>query len=375
MRSRVVVVVLALVAAVAGVAAMQADPRQLALEAGQRIRQLQKEADAVAAQSSSLLNELRRLDLQRQIEAEEVRKADAELAQVLGGIEQASARLAALEADRQNESPWVRERLVTLYKRGGIGYLRLLLATDDLRAMARMSRGIAAVAELDRLRLAAHRETLRQHRLAIIELEAQRTSAQAGRVSAQKARAALEQAVLANNRRLDELDRQRDLAARYIGELQSAQSALQRSVAALPGNAPVLPLAPFRGLLEWPVGGRILSRFGRSTADRFGSTVSRNGIEIATDEGAPVRAVHAGTVAYAAPFSGFGTLVILDHGQNAFTLYGHLSQSGVTNGVRVGRTDRVGRAGRTPDGVPALYFELRIDGRPVDPVQWLRSQR
>jgi murein hydrolase activator len=375
MRAGVVLFVLVLLATACGVGAAQDDARQLALEAGQRIRQLQKEADAVAAQSSTILNELRRLELQRQIRAEEVRQADAELAQVLGAIEQGSARLSALEAERQHESPWVRARLVELYKGGRIGYLRLLLAADDLRAMVRMSRGIAAVAELDRVRMAAHRETLRQHRIAMTELEAQRTSAQAARVAAQKARVALDQAVAANNRRLDELDRQRDLAAQYIGELQAAQSQLQRSVSALPGSAKVLPLAPFRGMLEWPVGGRILSRFGRSTADRFGSTVSRNGIEIAVEEGTPVGAVHAGTVVYAAPFSGFGTLVILDHGQNAFTLYGHLSQTAVTPGARVGRTDTVGRAGRTPDGVPALYFELRIDGRPVDPVQWLRSQR
>jgi septal ring factor EnvC (AmiA/AmiB activator) len=362
---------------VVGVAATarQPDPRQLAKEAGQRIAQLQREADGLAAKSSTMLNELRRLELQRQIKVEEVKKADAELAVVLGAIARVSARLKALEAERQTETPWVRERLVELYKRGRVGYLRLLLVTDDLRAMARMSRGVAAVAELDRVRLAAHRTTLRQHRDTIRELETHHGTAVAAQAAAQTARQALEEAVAANNRRLDELDRQRDLAARYIGELQAAQGELQRSVAALPGNAPVLPMAPFRGTLDWPVTGRILSRFGRSTADRFGSTVSRNGIEIATDEGAPVRAIHAGTVAYAAPFTGFGTLVIVDHGQNAYTLYGHLSQATVTNGARVGRNAIVGRAGRTPDGIPAAYFELRIDGRPVDPVQWLRSQR
>jgi septal ring factor EnvC (AmiA/AmiB activator) len=238
-----------------------------------------------------------------------------------------------------------------------------------------MSRGVAAVLAIDRIRLDAHLQTLRQHRVAIDELESQRTKAEAARVTSQKARTALEQAVAAHNKRLDDLDRQRDVAARYIGELQSAQSELQRSVAALPGNSPIQPLAPLRGFLDWPAAGRVLSRFGRSTADRFGSTVSRNGIEIATDEGTPVRAVHPGTVAFAAPFTGFGTLVIVDHGQNTFTLYGHLSQVTVTKGARVGRNEVIGRAGRTPDGVPAAYFELRIDGRPVDPVQWLRSQR
>jgi septal ring factor EnvC (AmiA/AmiB activator) len=87
-----------------------------------------------------------------------------------------------------------------------------------------------------------------------------------------------------------------------------------------------------------------------------------------------VRAVHDGAVTFAAPFTGFGDLVIVDHGAGAFSLYGHLQEISVAQGVRVARGDVVGLSGRTPTGTSGLYFELRIDGRPVDPVQWLRSR-
>jgi len=83
--------------------------------------------------------------------------------------------------------------------------------------------------------------------------------------------------------------------------------------------------------------------------------------------------VHGGSVAFAAPFTGFGTLVIVDHGGGAFTLYGHLADAAVAQGGAVERGTVVGHAGRTPAGQPALYFELRIDGRPVDPVQWFKA--
>lgn len=358
------------------------EARDLARQASQRIAELQREADRIAQQARTILSELRGLDVQRQIKAAEVAKADAELKQVLVALDEASARAAALESERLAETPLVRERLVEIYKRGRVGYLRLLLAADDLRAIGRMSRGVAAVARLDRVRLETHRKTLRQEREAIAELQKRRAGVDRARAASLKARQALDQAVAAQNRRLDELDQRRDLAARYIDELQSAQAELQRfsESAARAGSAPAsgavaLPIAPFRGSLDWPIAGRILSRFGRSRADRFGTTIVRNGIEIAAQDGAPVRAVHGGTVAYAAPFTGFGTLVIVDHGRGAFTLYGHLSQATVTNGTRVGRNDVIGRAGRTPDGESAAYFELRIDGRPVDPVQWLRSNR
>jgi septal ring factor EnvC (AmiA/AmiB activator) len=81
--------------------------------------------------------------------------------------------------------------------------------------------------------------------------------------------------------------------------------------------------------------------------------------------------VHEGTVAFAAPFAGFGTLVIVDHGHSAFTLYGHLQDSAVTAGTNVSRGTPIGTVGVSPSGGAALYFEVRIDGRPVDPIEWL----
>jgi septal ring factor EnvC (AmiA/AmiB activator) len=83
--------------------------------------------------------------------------------------------------------------------------------------------------------------------------------------------------------------------------------------------------------------------------------------------------VHAGTVSFAAPFAGFGTLVIVDHGGDAFTLYGHLRESAVTAGAQLERGAVVGRTGRTPEGTEAIYFEVRIDGRAVNPLLWLRA--
>ena len=349
--------------------------RALARQASDRIRQLQAEADRLAQQTTTLLGELRGLELQRQIKTQEVSKAEAELAHLNATFDAASARVTALEAQRLAETPWVRERVVALYKRRYGGYLRLLMAADDLRSLGRMSRGVASVAELDRVRLDSHRRTLRDGRAALAELQARRGEVDNARAVAGRARQALDQAVSAHNRRLDDLDERRDVAARYIGELQSAQTELQKTVVTAAGTTAALPLAPFRGSLEWPVAGKLLSRFGRSTAGRFGTAIVRNGIEIGVPSGTPVRAVHAGTVAYAAPFTGFGTLVIVDHGSGAFTLYGHLTDTTVGTNARVNRGDVVGRAGRTPEGDPAAYFELRIDGRPVDPVQWLRSTR
>jgi murein hydrolase activator len=348
--------------------------RSLMQQADKRIRDLQAESDRLANQARTLLGELRALELAREIKTQEVKKAEAAREAVAKDLEEASARVARLEAQRVADAPSVNERLVELYKRGRGGYARLLLQTDDLRALGRMSRGVAAVARLDRARFDAHRRTIRAEREALAALETKRASFAAAQADALKARQALDTAIAVHNRRIDELDRKRDLAAQYVGELQNAQAELQQRVSTLPGApATALPLAPFRGSLEWPVTGRVVSRFGTSRDSHSGATVIRNGIEIAATAGQPVRAVHGGTVAFAAPFTGFGTLVIVDHGQNAFTLFGHLAEATVEQGAAVNRGAVLGRAGRNPAGLDAVYFELRIDGRPVDPVQWLRS--
>jgi murein hydrolase activator len=119
----------------------------------------------------------------------------------------------------------------------------------------------------------------------------------------------------------------------------------------------------------------VTALFGRQPSGRFGTSIVRNGIEVSAAEGAAATAVHEGTVAYAAPFSGFGTLVILDHGNAAFTLYGHLLDASVNAGMNVSRGAPLGRVGLSPSGGAALYFEVRIDGRPVNPLEWLRGRR
>ena len=346
--------------------------------AAARIRALQGEADRLAAQARTVFGDLRKLELEREITQQEVLRAEADLGRVVGMQQQAAARLKTLEATRVAQTPGVNERLVEISKRGRGGYLPLLLASDDIRAFGRLSRGVAAVAELDRVRLETHRRTLAAERAAFSAVDKERIAVEAAQKEARRARAALDTAVAARNRLIDSLDQQRDLAAQYVSELQAAQLQIERTLATAGASstAAALPIRPFRGDLPWPVTGQVVSRFGRSAAGRFGTAIVRNGIDVAVAEGTGARAVHEGRVAFAAPFAGFGVLVIVDHGASAFTLYGHLSDATVADGALVKAGEVVGRVGLAPAGDATLYFEVRIDGRPVDPLQWLaRSSR
>jgi septal ring factor EnvC (AmiA/AmiB activator) len=365
-----------LVAGGAGAAWGQAGPddaRELAARAAERIRSLQREADQLAAQARTIFNDLRKLELERAIAQQRVTEADAALRAVTDDRDAAALRVERLEAARVAGTPGAAERLVSIYKRGRGGYARLLLSSDDPRAFGRLTRGVASIATMDRMRVEAYRRTLEAERQALEDLEQRRAQVGTSQKAAAQARAELEKAVRARNTTIDGLDARRDLAARYVAELQQAQAALQRTVGAVGTTPSELPFQPFRGALDWPVRGPVIARFGPAVDRRFGTAIARNGIEIGATEGTPVRAVHGGTVAYAAPFTGFGTLVILDHGAGAFTIYGHLGEARVERGGRLARQGIVGTVGLAPAGTAALYFEVRVDGRPADPLQWLRS--
>ena len=78
--------------------------------------------------------------------------------------------------------------------------------------------------------------------------------------------------------------------------------------------------------------------------------------------------------AFAGPFTGYGNLVIVDHGAQTFSLYGQLGAPQVERGARVERGQAVGTAGRILAGIPGMYFEMRVDGKPVDPLEWLKKK-
>jgi murein DD-endopeptidase MepM/ murein hydrolase activator NlpD len=123
----------------------------------------------------------------------------------------------------------------------------------------------------------------------------------------------------------------------------------------------------------WPVVGRITGHFGERLDPFSGEGAFHTGVDISSDYGQPVRAAADGVVADAGEHSGYGRVVILDHGFGTTTWYGHLSTFAVPVGMRVKRGDvigYVGVSGRTTG--PHLHYEVRINNAPVNPMRYLR---
>jgi murein hydrolase activator len=348
----------------------------LARRAAERLQSLQREADRLAAQERTLIGDLRKLELERQVKGEELKQFDRDAATLEAELAGITARMGALQQSEQQARPELTARLVEMYKLGQARYLRLLLSAPDLRRMGQASRTVAALAKLDRDRVAARARTLAELTSTRVTLEQRAGQLAAARAAAAAAETAVARAAQTRNELIRDIDRRRDLNAQLAGELQAAQQKLQVTLRELasgasPAEPAALPLRPFRGELDWPVAGTVVRRFGRSAGR---SAASSNGIEIATVEDATAVAIHDGTVAFAGAFGGFGNLVILDHGSQTFSLYGDLLDIAVKKGSRVERGHTIGSVGVTDAGTTGLYFELRVDGQPVDPLQWMKKR-
>ena len=350
----------------------QAPASDPAARADARIRALHQEADALARQQRSLLGDLRKLEVERDLRVEESRKLDAEAGALQAKMDETRRQIETERAAIDAIRPSLDRRLVEVYKLGQPGYGRLLLGARDVRDAGRIVRQTVALAAMDQRRVDELRASTERLEQANADLAQQAARLQVVQESARAAATAARRAAEARAALIRQVDARRDLAAQMAGELELARKRLGQVV---PGDVAegALPIKPFRGSLDWPVRGRILSWFGQRRNPRFGTAVSQNGIEVAAAEGTAVRAVHEGRVVFADVFAGFGQMVIVDHGHLGYSLYGYLGSLGLQKGAAVAHGQPVGTVGTSPAGNPALYFELRIDGRPVDPLEWLKE--
>jgi septal ring factor EnvC (AmiA/AmiB activator) len=147
---------------------------------------------------------------------------------------------------------------------------------------------------------------------------------------------------------------------------------LQNLLADIPEDAgETLPFSSLKGKLPWPAQGKP-KRAPHSTST---SSARFNGVLIPGEEGAPIRSIAAGRVVFSDWFRGMGLLVIIDHGDEFMSLYGHNQSLLVSVGQWVGANEHIATLGNSGgNDHSALYFEIRSKGRPQNPLLWCTRQ-
>ena len=125
--------------------------------------------------------------------------------------------------------------------------------------------------------------------------------------------------------------------------------------------------------MSLPVRGSIIESYGKHKHPEFNSYTFSKGLSIAAGAGSEIRCIYDGTVVFADYYKGYGNMVIVDHGGGYFSLYAHASRILKRVGAQIARNDAVATVGDVDSARgPFLYFEIRHQGRPLDPAGWVR---
>ena len=229
------------------------------------------------------------------------------------------------------------------------------------------------------------RETLLKNKLEIQILQA-RLNTQKTEKLALEADLEKQIQILSDNRAkrtglLEDIRSEQTLEMAAIESLKQAANDLNRvikslSTAAKPAEQ-IQKVSPksftsLKGLLNMPVKGKIVYFFGPYKNNEFNVVNFRSGIVIQAERGEPIRAVFNGKVLYASWFKGYGNMIIIDHGDNYYTVYAHAEELFVSKDDMVENGEVVATVGDTGSLTgPNLHFEVRHHGKPIDPLKWI----
>ncbi len=396
------------------------------LAQAQNSRDAEKKLQQVRGELKNVAQERQRLEGERDAASRRLREADQKVArsgravadteaamrreqQALAELQQ---RRAALEANLGKQRRQLAALLRSAYQLGDHAPLKLLLSQDrvadanrDLayhrylqreraRTIGSLTTDLQALASNEQEILARSRELeqaraqQREQAAALAEDRRRRAQVAAELDQRYQDRSEREKVLGKDARALERLlsnlraaaaraEAERRAAARRAEAEQARQSRQAASGTARPAPGKVPPRvtanapAPKVGGLGWPLSGNLLARYGGRLPD--GRTSS--GVLIGAPPGTTVTAVADGTVVFSDWMTGYGMILIVDHGNGYMSLYAHNDTLLRDAGARVRRGDAVARVGNSGgQGVAALYFELRRNGQPVDPSTWLQRQ-
>jgi murein hydrolase activator len=357
---------------------------------GQDARKTEAELKALKAEIDKVSSQVKSDRAARDRLARELRTAEMSVSEVrksLDGLreeraEHARKRAALAEEKRKRQAELASEReslagqLRAAYLIGSEEPLKLLLNQKDPARVGRMFAyysyfGRARAEQVDRIsstlaridevdgELAASDE-----RLAALEAERQAELGKLDNARTQRGKvlASLQAEARERAQNLERMKREQ-------GALEKLLRELKRAIERFPPDTNTA-FGRLRGKLAWPVQGRLVARFGETRA----GGVKWDGVVVAAERGAPVRAVHQGRVVYADWLPGLGLLTIVDHGDGYLSLYGHNDRLYKAVGERVSAGEPLAAAGDSGGRArPELYFEIRKGGKPVDPRPWFKS--
>ena len=301
----------------------------------------------------------------------------------LQGSEQRLTRLAKQKSDKQKlmseNQILLAEQIRSAHRLGERQSLKVLLNQQDPRAVSRTMKYFEYFNSARSGEISQAEKRIAE----LVNLESEIAKAQADLLPLRKeqraAIAGLNEQRQHQARVVSQLDRQLKDDQTKLNKLLVDRRQLEQLIDQLAkadikddGLLAAEPFKSRRGKLPWPTSGRLTELFG---AAKTGS-LTWDGVMISTKVGEPIRAIHSGRVVYADWLRGLGLLVILDHGDNYLSLYGHNETINKSIGDWVDTKEVLGTASKSRSGNQAeVYFGIRYKGKPSNPKKWCQRDR
>ena len=398
-RTRRALLPILLVAVLCTAVPALAGPQDRLDDIRRRQEHVDQKIDKLDARSDELLGLIADIDRKREQVDTRVQQLDAQLHELQKRITKARDELADAQhrisllekelqqilQDLQERTDVYSARAVAIYKSGPAAYVDGLLDSENFSDLfdrfAYYQASVDADSELiNEIQVLRDRTTSRREqveaeraRIAKAKLGLERDRDSLAAVRSEQAIALTEQESLLSAKEavLAEVETEKASYERLEEQLAADATAIQNLLAS-GGSTSTGALPTGGGQLAWPAAGPVTSGYGYRTHPIFGDSRLHTGIDIGASYGAPVVASEDGTIAYAGAMSGYGNVIVVDHGDGLSTTYNHMSAFSVGSGQSVSRGTQIGAVGCSGYCTgPHLHFEVRVNGSPVDPMPYL----
>lgn len=273
----------------------------------------------------------------------------------------------------------MRRRIRTIYKEGKLFPVKMLFSSEDFADLLRRSKYLDSIMAYDRLIFSNYERELEGfhnkkesllHAKGNLLLYKNKAITKKKEIIVEKEK---------KKRFLAKLNKEKKLNRRLRDELVQSSKQLNQLISRLENkmiHGEGIDIIDKKGSLLPPAKGNLLNKFGRKRDGKFNTYIVYNGINIKTPKGTPVRSVFDGEVLYTGILEGYGNIIIIGHGKNYHSLYGHLDEIIASTGKTVRSRQIIGRSGDTGSLLgESLYFEMRHKGKPIEPTAWLSQSK
>lgn len=352
----------------------EAELRQLR----ERIGKLQQEMNQVRGRYDELQQTLRQSEQQIGRINRNIRDLDDSLRQVDQRINTLRTRRLSLQQNLGSQRGYLAGQVRAAYAMGRQETLKILLNQENPATVGRVITYYNYLNQARSQRIAQLNDTLSELKQIRLALDEELTRLRQLRAEREQERLALEQSTRQREQVRDKLQAELHDKDQRLSHMQHNEKQLAELIRALVEALDDIPkdlgnkqaFASLRGQMQLPASGPILASFGSS---RNLGGLNWQGIKIGANEGQEVRAVSHGRVAFADWLRGYGLLLIIEHGEGYMSLYGNNRSLFKEVGDWVSRDEVIAHVGDSgSDNRSGLYFEIRKDGKPLDPIRWVK---